>query len=132
MPFTRGLNVHFLDGTNWRLNSRLVYESADGRRLIEVPRGFLTDFASIPRWLWSLVGEPSGPWAPAAVVHDYLYRRGVVPRAVADATFREAMGSLRCDPITCWLMWLALRIFGGRAYARGIRPRDPWGRRPRF
>ena len=116
MPFRRGLEVRFIDGCNWRLARELVYETADGRTLVGVPRRFVTDFASIPRLLWTLVGDPAGPWAPAAVVHDYLYRTGLVPRAQADAIFCEAMSALHCDPVTCWAMWAALRLCGWRAY----------------
>lgn len=38
----------------------------------EVPAGFLSDGASIPRDLWPLLGGPySGPYRDAAVVHDF-------------------------------------------------------------
>lgn len=38
----------------------------------DVPAGFLSDGASIPRELWALLGGPfSGPYRDAAVVHDY-------------------------------------------------------------
>lgn len=37
-----------------------------------VPDGFISDGASIPEYLWVLVGGPySGPYRDAAVVHDY-------------------------------------------------------------
>lgn len=40
--------------------------------LWEVPAGFLSDGASIPRDLWPLLGGPySGPYRDAAVVHDF-------------------------------------------------------------
>lgn len=39
----------------------------------EVPKGFLSDGASIPVELWIVVGGPySGPYRDAAVIHDYF------------------------------------------------------------
>jgi DNA-binding transcriptional regulator/RsmH inhibitor MraZ len=38
-----------------------------------VPRGYVTDGASIPRFLWSLVGGPfTGIYLDAAIIHDYF------------------------------------------------------------
>ena len=115
------LVVEFVDGRHWLLVEDLSYELPDGQGSIVVPAGFLTDFASIPRPLWSLVGDPGGPWAPAAVVHDYLYRTGLMPRAEADAIFYEAMAAEGIRTTKRWLMWLAVRVGGWAAYrkARG-------------
>jgi hypothetical protein len=57
---------------NWRLIRPLIFESAI-RGVIEVPAGFVTDFASVPRlpiafWLFGDTAH-----APA-VIHDYLVR----------------------------------------------------------
>jgi hypothetical protein len=39
----------------------------------EVPEGFISDGASIPEWLWVMIGGPfSGPYRDAAVIHDYF------------------------------------------------------------
>lgn len=40
--------------------------------LIIIPRGFVTDYASIPKAFWVFL-IPTGPYGNAAVVHDYLY-----------------------------------------------------------
>lgn len=42
---------------------------------VNVPDGFQTDFASIPRLLWWLM-PTWGRYGNAAVIHDYLYSRG--------------------------------------------------------
>jgi len=79
-----------------------------------VPKGFVTDFASIPRIFW-MVFPPIGKYARAAVIHDYLYRLKGCSRFTADAVFREAMYQL-CVPV--WkriLIYYAVRIFGGCA-----------------
>lgn len=110
------LVVEFVDGRHWLLTEDLSYELPDGQGAVVVPAGFLTDFASIPRPLWSLVGGPGGPWAPASVVHDYLYRTGLVPRAEADAIFYRVMTEAGIRTTKAWLMWLAVRVAGWTAY----------------
>lgn len=37
----------------------------------EVPTGFPTDLASTPKFLWRWF-PPDGPWARAAIIHDWL------------------------------------------------------------
>ncbi|GAB1388984.1 MAG: hypothetical protein AMXMBFR78_33920 [Rubrivivax sp.] len=77
-----------------------------------VPAGFLTDFASIPRVLWSLIGHPAGRYAQAAVLHDWLLEQPAVPRAEADRVFLEAMAVLGVPRLQRWLMWAAVRAWG--------------------
>lgn len=45
------------------------------RRIIAVPKGYVTDFASIPNAVDWLI-DPSGPYATGAIVHDYLFAVG--------------------------------------------------------
>ena len=70
----------------------LKIQLQNGIRLrVEIPAGFETDFASIPRLLWPLF-PPDGPWLEASIVHDYCYREQVpFSRFFADALFRELM-----------------------------------------
>jgi hypothetical protein len=64
------------------------------RTRIVVPAGFRTDFASIPRLFWPLIGHPAGRYAQAASLHEWLYRNHLVSRAESDRIFHEAMGTL--------------------------------------
>lgn len=84
---------------------------------IVVPRGFRTDFASFPRVLWWLF-EREGPWARAALFHDYCYRRQHVGKFAADSLFRVMLEADGVGPWTQWLFWQALRLFGKRAWMR--------------
>jgi hypothetical protein len=83
---------------------------------VEIPEGFVTDFASIPRFLWFMV-PPFGRHAPAAVIHDYLYASGQPgARRYADFLFREAMKE---SGVPAWrrnLMYMAVRLGGKRGY----------------
>jgi|688.fasta_scaffold36050_4 hypothetical protein len=41
-------------------------------KLITVPKGFITDGISAPKFSWAIIG-PYGPAFPAALVHDWLF-----------------------------------------------------------
>ncbi len=113
--FQAPLQVEQLSDSNWRLTQDLVFESAVLGRNIVVPKGFVTDFASVPRLPFAYLVAGGHAEAPA-VIHDYLYRRGGSTRAQADAVFREAMAA---DDQPWWrrnLMWAAVRLFGWSTY----------------
>lgn len=76
-----------------------------------VPAGFLTDLASIPRPLWTLLGHPAGRYAQAAVLHDWLLEVAAVPRARADSIFLEAMEVLGVPRLQRRLMYLGVRAW---------------------
>lgn len=80
-----------------------------------VPAGFQTDFASIPRIFWNIL-PPIGPYAQAAVVHDYLYQQGNVRRKTADLNFLNIMKTDGVNFFVRYLMYYAVRIFGRKHY----------------
>ena len=60
-----------------------------GSKGITVPFGFVTDFASVPRLLWSLF-PPIGRYGYAAVFHDFVYwEQDAITRKEADRVFRD-------------------------------------------
>ena len=90
---------------------------------IVVPRGFDTDFSSIPtplHWIvrWSRVDI-------AGVVHDFLYRETNAPRDDADRVWWELAlsGQHSANWYQARICWLMLRGFGGWARPKD-RPRD--------
>jgi len=87
---------------------------------IEIPRGFETDLASVPRLLWALI-PPHGKYTQAAIVHDYLYATGLVSRARADALFLTIMRAYKVPAWKRALMYLAVRAFGWRNFKRGMK-----------
>ena len=102
----------------WVLTRDLVYESDVLDARVTVPKGFRTDFASVPRLpfaYWLFGGDFDDE---AATVHDFLYTDGKVPRAQADAVFLEALRVLGVPRWRRWPMWLGVRLFGGSHYAR--------------
>lgn len=90
--FVTFLEAKSLTDKVWRLNAPLRYES-DIAGFIEVPAGFQTDLASVPRVpiAFLLFGGRSHH---EAVIHDYLFRVGSQPDVTwnqANEIFLEAM-----------------------------------------
>ena len=103
----------------WELVEPLVYESDVAAMTITVPVGFKTDFASVIRLpvIYLLFGDKAH--APATV-HDWLYNSGIVNRKTADDVFAEAMRvSTKLSGFERWMMWAAVRAFGGTHFDRG-------------
>ena len=112
--FTEILTVSPLpDGKSWVLRKPFGYDVGfeDSGETIEVPAGFTTDFASIPRFLWSIL-PCWGKYGNAAVIHDYCYWEQKYTRKRADEIFREAMGVLRVNRIKIKLLYWMVRLFG--------------------
>jgi hypothetical protein len=52
----------------------IVWRENSARFRIVIPRGFITDLASVPRLLWTLSNfTPDGLIRAAAVIHDWIY-----------------------------------------------------------
>lgn len=101
----------------WRLVQPLSWRDFDGH-VHQVEAGFETDFASIPRGLRWLVKDDREA-AFAAVFHDQHYRTSSVPRRWADDMFFHRLVDSGVTRRKAWLMWLAVRLFGWRAYHSG-------------
>lgn len=85
-----------------------------GRR-VTVPMGFVTDGASIPRFLWRVCGHPfEAPRIYAAIRHDWHYSGGdpKVSRKEADKQYREDLLALGVGRVSAYVEWAAIRIFG--------------------
>ena len=80
----------FVDGGHWIVRQPLTYRIGVSTEEIAVPVGFVTDFASIPQALQSIIRQ-NGPYILPAVVHDYLYWDQSCTRQQADQIFLLAM-----------------------------------------
>jgi len=100
------------EGKYFVLSSPLFWCRKPGD-IYEVPKGFKTDGASIPRLLWTIAGDPWGKkWRRPACLHDYLYSIPGFNRALADRLFYEAMRGEGLRGTKAVLMWLAVRSCG--------------------
>lgn len=124
--FLSPLELEFLNGTLWRVTAPFDYcvGSATSAVVVDVPVGFITDFASIPRLLWNVL-PPTGLYGKAAVIHDKLYQTGywmdgftkqLVTRQMADETFLEAMEVLGVGWWTRYLIFWGVTFGGGKTW----------------
>jgi hypothetical protein len=74
-----------------------------------VPAGQDTDLASVPVGLTWLIPR-YGRWTKAAILHDYLWRTGVITKSDADGVFRRALRELGVPIHKRWVMWSAVRL----------------------
>jgi hypothetical protein len=120
IPFANvDLDTRYIDGRNWLLLAEFDFASQTLERIIRIPIGFITDFASIPRIFWTLL-PPTGRYGKAAVVHDYLYRTiGACSRKLADQTLLEAMLALRTPWLTREIIYEGVRLGGKGSYKGG-------------
>lgn len=94
----------------------IVQGDDDVRWPIQAPTGFVTDFASVPRILWSWI-PPYGKHLQAAVTHDWLYHSAppAMTRKQADQLFLLMMQEAGVGAIRRNLMYAAVRVGGGNA-----------------
>jgi hypothetical protein len=107
--FCSPLTVTKLPSGRWMVARAFKYEFKG--EIIEVPEGFETDFASVPRGLWNII-PPDGEYTQGAVLHDFLYNRQFFSRAKCDWIFLDAMKVLNVPGWKRWAMYLAVRSFG--------------------
>jgi len=87
---------------------------------IEVPAGFVTDLASIPRPFWSLL-RPDDDYAYAAIIHDYFYWIQVRPREMADEILKFAMQDFEVANWKINTIYAAVSSQGKRAWDSNAR-----------
>ena len=101
------------DGEKWIIRREFDYYvgSELSTDIIHVPEDYVTDFASIPRFLWSVL-PPFGKYSQAAVVHDILCDNHTRPSEETHDIFLEAME--------------VLNVPSCKQYAHDIFALQPW------
>ena len=76
---------------------------------VEIPAGYETDGASVPRIFWTLFPPNRTDYLPCAIVHDYLCDKGEYRKA--DEYFEECLKRLGVDWFSRKLMHAAVRVY---------------------
>lgn len=105
----------FVDGRNWIVRQPLTYTIGVSHDSLTVPPGFVTDFASIPPALHSII-QQNGPYLLPAVVHDYLYWKQTCTRAQADQILLLAMIENNVRPVHRTAIYEAVKAAGSFAW----------------
>ncbi len=107
--------IPFDDGEYWVLGSELVFTIRETGQRIVVPRGFVTDFASVPRIFWTFFPK-HGEYTRAAIVHDFLYWQQQCTREQADELFDIVMADSDVDTTSRYTIYAAVRVWGDDAW----------------
>lgn len=110
MAFLTPLDLRAFKSGEWVVLLAVVFLSADSVRYT-VPRGFITDLASIPFFLRGMFNV-NGLSREPAVLHDWLYCCQYTTRAEADALFLEALEDCGVGWVTRHAMYAAVRSAG--------------------
>ena len=113
------LIVEYRDGHEWVIRHEFLFCSVNAKiGCVHIPIGFVTDFASIPRFFWRVLHPTHAHIGKAAVVHDALYRSPgfSVSRLEADAVLTEGMQVLGAPWWKRKAVYAAVRAGGGHAY----------------
>ena len=97
-----------------------------------VPKGYMTDMASVPRIFRSIVSR-IGPHLEACIIHDWLYDawivRGLAPeirmKRFADDALKVGMREARVNRLTTWIVWRAATLAGGKMFRKGPNASPP-------
>jgi hypothetical protein len=110
------------DGLRWVLRKSFSYDvgSLGSKETITVPENFVTDFATVPRFMWTAYPKWSR-YGSATIIHDYLYYIQKYTRKRSDQIFREALEVLEISKTDRFLLYSVVRAFGGKGWKRRIR-----------
>lgn len=87
-----------------------LYVTLSNGQAIVIPRGFVTDLATVPRLFWGII-SPSGRHDLACLTHDYLLENNW-ERRTADRELRFLLIRSGVRPLKTNLMYHAVRLYG--------------------
>ncbi|GAB3320155.1 hypothetical protein GCM10027299_13460 [Larkinella ripae] len=105
----------------WELVSSLQVELSDGS-LLDIPAGYTTNFASVPRILWNILPPFGISVCIASLVHDYLYDtrkdgRDWKEKQRADKEFRHLLMKYNPEGETAnKFMYVGVKLFGRKQF----------------
>lgn len=102
----------FGNNKEWIVVEDMTYRIGDTDERIVVPAGFVTDFASIPQFLWSFGLTPHGQYSRAAVIHDFLYWSQSCTRSQSDRLLLVAMKESNVGTFDEWAVYTGVDQFG--------------------
>lgn len=111
------------DGRNMMLAEPFSYVDPRGRHW-NVPKGAITDGASIPQAFWTLYAPFSGKYREAAVIHDYYCQTRSASWKDTHNVFFDGLLTSGVDQRTATVMWAAVYGFGPR-WGIGVANRGP-------
>lgn len=111
--FTTPFIGELIGKNKWKCREPFEYHvgSYPSNEIIKVPIGFITDFASVPRFLWPII-SPIDRHGKAAVIHDYCYSTAIYNKKRSDEIFLEGMITLEVHKWKRFLMYYCVKTIG--------------------
>jgi len=94
------------------------FDENDKTKGVLIPKGFITDFATVPWYLWSIY-PPTGLHTKPAVLHDFLYSKEsplTLSRKECDKMFLDSMKALKVKKRIRYPMYWGVRFKGYKKY----------------
>ena len=104
------------------LELRKALRIASGKDRFTVPKGFRSDGASVPEFLWSTVTPPIDPRTlRASIAHDFIYRTHPAgwTKKMADEEFRHLLERCKVPAKRAYFAYLGVKLFGGPSWRAG-------------
>ena len=114
MRYSKKVTLTFNGRKLVELSEDLHIKSSKGHFVI--PKGFKTDLASVPRFLWWFIAPTDWFILVPAIMHDWLYREQIFTRKESDGLFLEKMRDFHGGFIKRYLAWLAVRVFAQKPW----------------
>lgn len=105
----------------WVVSRDFKYQILSTDKFITVPKGFITDLASIPRIMWSFGLSPIDAYMSPAVIHDYLYWDQRCTKEEADAVLGLSMVESEVNPSKQFAVYSGVDWFGGPSYSKNAK-----------
>ena len=99
-------------GKYWKIQQSLTVELSNGK-IINVPKGFVYDMSTVPKWLWSFV-RPVNDGLFGYLVHDVLYINRVngMTRKQADKEMLFWTSIVNSNKFDNYLRYYIVRLLG--------------------
>lgn len=97
-----------------------IFKFKDQVLTIEIPQGFKTDFASVPKNFRSIIGNVN-KYNKCWLLHDWLYSKNCdfkVSRKEADDILKDLLDQKGMDSLDQWLTYTSVRLFGASRFRR--------------
>ena len=119
-----------LNSDYWRVTQafRYYFDDPSENTYVEIPVGYLTDGASVPRFFWDLL-PPLGSYGQAAVLHDFLCEnlyqikngeKTPITRTQADDALKDAMVALDVPRWKRNVIFIAVAVYVKLADIKGV------------
>lgn len=85
-----------------------------------IEKGFQTDLASIPKWLWSVVSPIRYDLIVPSLIHDFFYATPHnMRRKDIDSIFYWCLKEQGSSKLNAYVYYAAVRLFGWKSFNKG-------------